>query len=65
MAPVSKGWRLLLFTPCKPGQVWVGLSRSDLFDPEALASLKHGRISKRSRWTWTPDFIGPNLTVPG
>jgi phosphoglycerate dehydrogenase-like enzyme len=30
---------------CKPGQLWVGMSRSDLFDPEALAAaLSDGRI---------------------
>lgn len=30
---------------CKPGQVWVGLSRSQLFDPGALArALTDGRI---------------------
>jgi phosphoglycerate dehydrogenase-like enzyme len=30
---------------CKPGQIWVGISRSALFDPEALAcALMDGRI---------------------
>jgi phosphoglycerate dehydrogenase-like enzyme len=30
---------------CKPGQVWVGTSRSQLFDPHALASaLTDGRM---------------------
>lgn len=30
---------------CKPGQVWVGITRSDLFDPHALAAaLNDGRI---------------------
>ena len=30
---------------CKPGQVWVGISRSHLFDPDALArALTDGRI---------------------
>lgn len=30
---------------CKPGQVWVGTTRSDLFDPHALAAALHdGRI---------------------
>ena len=41
-----KGWigeRLL--SHCKPGQLWVGVSRSSLFDPEALAqALSDGRI---------------------
>lgn len=30
---------------CKPGQAWVGITRSDLFDPHALAAALHdGRI---------------------
>jgi D-3-phosphoglycerate dehydrogenase len=30
---------------CKPGQIWVGISRSQLFDPQALANaLTDGRI---------------------
>lgn len=34
-----------LLAPCKPGQVWVGLSRSELFDEAALAdALNDGRI---------------------
>lgn len=41
-----RGWindRLL--NHCKPGQLWVGVSRSALFDPEALAlALTDGRI---------------------
>lgn len=41
-----KGWigeRLL--SHCKPGQLWVGVSRSSLFAPEALAqALSDGRI---------------------
>ena len=41
-----KGWigeRLL--SHCKPGQLWVGVSRSSLFDPDALAqALSDGRM---------------------
>jgi len=34
-----------LLAHCKPGQVWVSISRSQLFDPEALArALNDGRI---------------------
>lgn len=35
-----------LLEHCKPGQLWVGISRSSLFDPQALAdALGDGRIS--------------------
>lgn len=34
-----------MLAPCKPGQLWVGISRSHLFDPDALAkALTDGRI---------------------
>ena len=34
-----------LLAHCKPGQMWVGISRSQLFDPQALArALSDGRI---------------------
>lgn len=34
-----------LLAHCKPGQIWVGLTRSQLFDPQALAdALLDGRI---------------------
>ena len=34
-----------LLAHCKPGQLWVGISRSQLFEPEALArALSDGRI---------------------
>ncbi len=41
-----KGWiGEHLLRHCKPGQFWVGVSRSALFDPEALAlALTDGRI---------------------
>lgn len=41
-----KGWiNERLLNHCKPGQLWVGVSRSALFDPEALAlALCDGRI---------------------
>jgi D-3-phosphoglycerate dehydrogenase len=55
-----------LLTHCKPGQVWVGLSRSDLFDPEALAgALKDGRIEAFTLDGVDPDFIGPNSPLYG
>ena len=34
-----------VLAPCKPGQIWVGISRSQLFDSQALArALVDGRI---------------------
>jgi phosphoglycerate dehydrogenase-like enzyme len=41
-----RGWiNERLLNHCKPGQLWVGVSRSSLFDPEALAlALSDGRI---------------------
>jgi len=41
-----KGWiNERLLTHCKPGQLWVGVSRCSLFEPEALAlALTDGRI---------------------
>jgi phosphoglycerate dehydrogenase-like enzyme len=41
-----RGWiNERLLNHCKPGQLWVGVSRSSLFDPEALAlALTDGRI---------------------
>lgn len=45
-APRFKGWiNERLLNHCKPGQLWVGVSRSALFDTEALAlALCDGRI---------------------
>lgn len=44
--PRFKGWiNERLLNHCRPGQLWVGVSRSALFDPEALAlALSDGRI---------------------
>lgn len=41
-----RGWlNERLLNHCKPGQLWVSVSRSSLFDPEALAlALRDGRI---------------------
>lgn len=41
-----RGWiNERLLNHCKPGQLWVGVSRSSLFEPEALAlALGDGRI---------------------
>ena len=66
-----KGWiseRLL--NHCKPGQLWVGVSRSSLFEPEALAlALTDGRIdaclldgaNPRFAAEGTPLYGVPNL----
>lgn len=45
-APRFTGWiNERLLNHCRPGQLWVGVSRSALFDPEALAlALCDGRI---------------------
>lgn len=44
---------------CQPGQLWVGLSRSDLFDPHALAAaLQDGRIEALTLDGAEPDFLG-------
>lgn len=57
-----KGWindRLLKH--CKPGQLWVGVSRSSLFDPEALAqALCDGRID-----ACLLDGANPNFAAEG
>lgn len=46
-----------LLRHCKPGQFWVGVSRSALFDPEALAlALTDGRIEACLMDGASPDF---------
>ena len=51
---------------CKPGQLWVGLSRSDLFDPQALAAaLQDGRIDAFTLDGVDPDFIGLQSPLNG
>jgi phosphoglycerate dehydrogenase-like enzyme len=60
-----RGWidqRLL--SHCKPGQLWVGLSRSALFDPEALAlALDDGRIDACLLDGANPSFAGPGTPL--
>lgn len=57
-----QGWindRLLIH--CKPGQLWVGVSSSALFEPEALAlALSDGRID-----ACLLDGASPGLAAPG
>ncbi len=46
---------------CKPGQAWVGVSRSSLFEAQALASaLKDGRID-----ACLLDGVEPGFAAPG
>jgi phosphoglycerate dehydrogenase-like enzyme len=66
-----RGWiNERMLSHCKPGQLWVGVSRSALFDPEALAlALSDGRIdaclldgaSPRFAAEGTPLHGAPNL----
>jgi len=53
-----------MLSHCKPGQVWVGLSRSQLFDPKALAkALTDGRIEACMLDGATPGFAGPGTPL--
>ena len=61
-----------MLSHCKPGQVWVGISRSHLFDPPALArALTDGRIEAAVLDSAQPTFAAkgsplhglPNLTL--
>ena len=60
-----RGWidqRLL--SHCKPGQLWVGVSRSALFEPEALAlALSDGRIDACLLDGANPAFAGPGTPL--
>jgi D-3-phosphoglycerate dehydrogenase len=50
-----------VLSPCKPGQLWVGTSRSDLFDPTALAqALCDGRIDAAMLDGAEEGFAGPS-----
>ena len=57
-----RGWiNERLLNHCKPGQLWVGVSRSSLFDAEALAlALTDGRID-----ACLLDGAHPGLAAPG
>jgi D-3-phosphoglycerate dehydrogenase len=53
-----------MLSHCKPGQVWVGLSRSQLFDPKALAkALTDGRIEACMLDGAVPGFAGPGTPL--
>jgi len=54
-----KGWiNERLLNHCKPGQLWVGVSRSALFDPDALAhALTDGRIDACLLDGANPSFV--------
>ena len=60
-----KGWiNERLLNHCKPGQLWVGLSRSALFDPEALAlALTDGRIDACLLDGAHPQFAAPGTPL--
>ena len=61
-APRFNGWiNERLLNHCKPGQLWVGISRGSLFDAEALAlALTDGRIDAMML-----DGAGPQFAAPG
>lgn len=62
-----KGWiNERLLNHCKPGQLWVGVSRSALFDPEALAlALCDGRIGACLLDGANPAFAAPGSPLNG
>lgn len=53
-----------LLTHCKPGQLWVGVSRGALFEPEALAlALSDGRIDACLLDGASPAFAAPGTPL--
>jgi phosphoglycerate dehydrogenase-like enzyme len=53
-----------LLSHCKPGQLWVGVSRSALFEPEALAlALSDGRIDACLLDGASPAFAAPGTPL--
>lgn len=62
-----KGWiNERLLNHCKPGQLWVSVSRSALFDPEALAlALTDGRIDACLLDGASPQFASPGTPLHG
>ena len=55
-----------LLAHCKPGQLWVSQSRSDLFDAHALAAaLQDGRIDAFAQDGVEPNFVGPHSPLNG
>lgn len=62
-----KGWiNERLLNHCQPGQLWVGVSRSALFDPEALAhALCDGRIEACLLDGASPSFSAEGTPLHG
>lgn len=62
-----KGWiNERLLNHCRPGQLWVGVSRSALFDAEALAlALCDGRIDACLLDGANPQFAAPGSPLHG
>jgi phosphoglycerate dehydrogenase-like enzyme len=62
-----KGWlNERVLNHCKPGQLWVGVSRSSLFDPEALAlALMDGRIDACLMDGANPTFAAEGTPLHG
>lgn len=62
-----KGWiNERLLNHCKPGQLWVGVSRGALFDPEALAlALTDGRIDACLLDGASPQFAAEGSPLHG
>ena len=55
-----------LLSHCQPGQIWVSLSHSNLFEPAALAAaLMDGRIDACVIDEVEPDFLGPASPLHG
>ena len=62
-----RGWiNERLLNHCKPGQLWVGVSRSTLFDPDALAlALCDGRIDACLMDGANPQFVAEGTPLHG
>ncbi|MFP5467618.1 MAG: NAD(P)-dependent oxidoreductase [Gammaproteobacteria bacterium] len=62
-----KGWiNERLLNHCKPGQLWVGVSRGALFDPDALAlALTDGRIDAYLLDGASPQFAAEGTPLYG
>ena len=62
-----RGWiNERLLNHCKPGQLWVGVSRSTLFDPDALAlALCDGRIDACLMDGANPQFAAEGTPLHG
>ena len=62
-----KGWlNERVLNHCKPGQLWVGVSRSAVFDPEALAlALTDGRIDACLLDGASPSFAAEGTPLYG